>query len=99
MYKITLNMTNIECVVIVFFSCIVVNLMKPDKHRNHSDFPEGDMHAGRVLERVNTTTVRAYHGNVIIYIFLLAVNLNLLRGHCGCIGMVVGLTKILYRYR
>jgi hypothetical protein len=92
-------MTNIECVVIVFFSCIVVNLMKPDKHRNHSDFPEGDMHAGRVLERVNTTTVRAYHGNVIIYIFLLAVNLNLLRGHCGCIGMVVGLTKILYRYR
>jgi hypothetical protein len=62
-------MTNIECVVIVFFSCIAVNLMKPDKHRNHSDFPEGDMHAGRVLERVNTTTVRAYHGNVIIYIY------------------------------
>jgi len=49
-----------------FFFCIAVNLMKPDKHRNHSDFPEGDMHAGRVQERVSTTTVRAYHGNVII---------------------------------
>jgi hypothetical protein len=36
-------MTNIECVVIVFFSCIAVNLMKPDKHRNHSDFPEGSI--------------------------------------------------------
>lgn len=62
-----LNMTKLECVVIqlgVF--CIAVNLMKPDKHRNHSDFPEGDMHAGRVQERVSTTTVRAYHGNVII---------------------------------
>lgn len=36
---------------------------RPGKHRNHSDFPEGDLQESRVAERVNMTTSRFYHGN------------------------------------
>ncbi|CAG2235815.1 unnamed protein product [Mytilus edulis] len=42
---------------------VPVDRYKPLKHRNHSDFPPGDMENSRVLERVNTTTARVYHGN------------------------------------
>ncbi|KAH3837428.1 testis-expressed protein 45-like [Dreissena polymorpha] len=44
-------------------SVIAVERFKPDKHRNHSDFPEGDLDGARVSERVNLTTSRFYHGN------------------------------------
>lgn len=41
-----------------------VERYRPGKHRNHSDFPEGDLQESRVAERVNMTTSRFYHGNV-----------------------------------
>ncbi|XP_052793104.1 testis-expressed protein 45-like [Mya arenaria] len=44
-------------------SVIPVERFKPGKHRNHSDFPEGDLDNQRVNERVNLTTNRFYHGN------------------------------------
>ena len=37
---------------------------KPGKHRNHSDFPEGDREPSRVADRVSLTTNRYYHGDV-----------------------------------
>ncbi|XP_033749400.1 testis-expressed protein 45-like [Pecten maximus] len=36
---------------------------RPDRHRNHSDLPEGDHDEMRGGERVNLTTSRYYHGN------------------------------------
>ncbi|KAK3098905.1 hypothetical protein FSP39_024189 [Pinctada imbricata] len=36
---------------------------RPEKHRNHSDLPEGDHDKLRNVERVNMTTARYYHGN------------------------------------
>ncbi|KAL4227714.1 hypothetical protein ACF0H5_013149 [Mactra antiquata] len=42
---------------------IPVERFHPGKHRNHSDFPEGDMDPYRVVDRVNLTTNRFYHGN------------------------------------
>lgn len=39
-----------------------VRRSNPDKHRNQSDFPEGDLDPGRVADRVNMTTSRYYHG-------------------------------------
>lgn len=44
-------------------SVVPVERHKPSRHRNKSDFPEGDMDPDRVLDRVNTTTNRYYHGN------------------------------------
>lgn len=42
---------------------VPISREKPSRHRNQSDFPEGDMDPNRVLERVNTTTNRFYHGD------------------------------------
>ncbi|KAL5005132.1 hypothetical protein ScPMuIL_018588 [Solemya velum] len=36
---------------------------KPNKHRNHSDLPEGDREPERETERGNMTTSRFYHGD------------------------------------
>lgn len=47
-----------------FYSYNAVEKFRPGKHRNHSDFPEGDLDESRVTDRVNMTTSRFYHGNV-----------------------------------
>lgn len=44
-------------------STVPVERYKPGKHRNHSDFPEGDLEQERATDRVNLTTNRFYHGN------------------------------------
>lgn len=44
-------------------SVIPVERFKPSKHRNHSDFPAGDMDQHRVTDRISLTTNRFYHGN------------------------------------
>ncbi|KAL3867036.1 hypothetical protein ACJMK2_044273 [Sinanodonta woodiana] len=40
-----------------------VEKFHPAKHRNHSDFPPGDLDPNRVSERISQTTSRYYHGN------------------------------------
>lgn len=42
---------------------VPVERYRPNKHRNHSDFPEGDMDPSRTNDRVSLTTNRFYHGN------------------------------------
>ena len=37
---------------------------EPGRHRNHSDFPQGDDDVYRNAARSNMTTNRHYHGNV-----------------------------------
>lgn len=44
-------------------STVPVERFRPAKHRNHSDFPEGDLDPSRSNDRVNLTTSRFYHGN------------------------------------
>ena len=46
-----------------FFS---VDRYKPSKHRNHSDFPGGDLEPDRVTDRISLTTNRFYQGSVSI---------------------------------
>ena len=38
--------------------------MRPSRHRNQSDFPEGDRDPARECDRLNSTNYRYYMGNV-----------------------------------
>jgi hypothetical protein len=58
-----------------FLICLLftVERMKPNKHRNASDFPEGDRDPARDRERRDATHYREFVGNVNIPIIFVCV--------------------------